>query len=183
MKKHTACAAALAGLIGSALLGSTAEASPTTVNFSFLNGSTTVADGALTYLNPGPITAFSGFSAFNITFHGGALTDSYTLSQLIGLPAMNQFVDFDTSLNQFAFAPDPYLFGVPMALAANNGSTITFYIYNLSGIAATDNALNMFGAPITNVNYRVSFPEPASVALFGGGMLGLGLLGRRRRKS
>jgi hypothetical protein len=191
MKINFVSAAAIGGLATALMVGLPANATPTTVDFTVLDNSTTVATGALTYSGSGPITSFAGFTAFNITFDKPpSATDTYTYSELTGVPTGDTFVDFNTSTNQFQFGDSPAFYNEDALLGADNGSNVNFFIYNSDNGAPgdfvyEDNALSIYGGAWTNITYSVvnplPVPEPWTLALFGAGLLGLGMMVRRRK--
>ena len=115
MKKSSAYAAVFATALFALICGTPAYATPTTVDFTILNGLTDVATGSLQYTSGGTITSFSGFTAFSITFDQTP-TVTYTQTQLDLIPTADTYVDFNTSTNQFQWNPWAAFYGVDTLL-------------------------------------------------------------------
>jgi hypothetical protein len=150
----------------------------------------TLTNGATLFANTGNGTNHPGF-AFNLT--APAITSANILSQSATLGAFHvgdpgsQFGDFG------------YMFDIPgNGTDANDAGPLTFTVHR-TGILLTDFIANSsgyyFAADICNPNADAAActgesgintapntptPEPVSLSLVGGGLLALGLFGRRR---
>jgi hypothetical protein len=195
MKKSFIYAAALGGLMAASIVGSPAYATTTTEDFTISDGATVDATGIVMYTpNSGIISAFSGFTGFSITFDKApSTTYTYTYSELTSVPTIDTFVDFNTATGQFVEGDATSFYGEYTLLGADNaGNTIDFYIYNNN--QGTGNNLyevaqlgagGVFNVPWGTITYSdppTGVPEPWTVAVFGAGLVGLGVMVRRRKK-
>jgi hypothetical protein len=132
------------------------------------SGSSTTGACGIDVVTPDPITNQQWDTCFDQTLAQG----SYT----VAIMQYDNFAIGPTLAAGFTYAGDPFFTNV--INGCSNGQ-----FCDASGDPAGSNRTNAWAFDIMNVETAEAVPEPSIIALFGLGLLGLGLAGRRKAKS
>jgi hypothetical protein len=153
-------------------------AAPITINFDFTDsGNVTLADGAFTFDSSldGGVLSYADLSAFTFHFPGSGATFDLAFINSGGFAARN--FEFDTSTDTFNFATTSGL-SSPLT-AIRTGPVDGFWVGDNGFIGDYSSGHSSNIGAFANVEVdRV--PEPATLALVGVGIVGIGYQRRRR---
>jgi hypothetical protein len=172
-------------LLTALLAAAATSANATTVNFSMMENATAVATGSFSYSSANPVLSYSDLTAFSLTI-GPA---NYDLTYALAATDYSYFA-YDTGAGAFVPGGASGCYGGPydvLLSAVNNCFTSGYFFRPLivgSDTAYSEFTIPIYGDPYNDVVFSVvksAVPEPATLALFGAGLAGLGA--RRRRKA
>jgi len=117
------------------------------------------------------------------TLVGGPAGDSYFLSVSVPntllLAGHEYMLAGNSTPNDFENGGSCNNCGIPLGSLVLHDATLDGYFYDYAG--SVDYPTTPYGTAYVGPNFEV--PEPLTLLLFGGGLLGLGALGWRRKKS